>query len=535
MRLPRDAGKHSARENDATRGQTQREKATSASLQREGYNGGMPGGRQHRGSRGQSAAPARLFANYPIRPEFYDEMFESDGTPRAHCRKLFDTLSRMPAEDIAAMQEFAERSFLHQGITFAVYGEEGARERIIPIDFLPRLIAAAEWDFIERGLIQRLKALNLFLADVYGAGRILADGVIPADLVTGCPQYRIEMRGVEAPHGVYVALCGTDLVRTNDGFMVLEDNLRVPSGVSYMLANRRALKSSLREVFRRHKVRGIGHYGQLLRQTLAELSPPGVADPCIVLLTPGVHNAAFYEHMFLAQEMGVELVQGSDLVVHKGFVHMRTTAGLKRVDVIYRRIDDDFIDPLAFRADSEIGAPGLFYAYRMGNVTLANAPGTGVADDKSVYAFVPHIVRYYLGEEPLLANVETHLCRDPEALAYTLDNLDKLVVKMVGESGGYGMLVGPHATPAERNAYARKIRNNPSNFIAQPTLDLSVSPCLSEDGAAPRHVDLRPFVLHGRKTRIAPGGFCRVALTEGSLVVNSSQGGGGKDLWVLSG
>jgi len=494
----------------------------------------MPGGRQLESGGEQASARSPLFANYEVRPEFHDEMFDGEGAPRAHCRKLYETLNRMPAEDIAAMQELAERSFLHQGITFAVYGEQGAQERIIPIDFLPRLIAAAEWDFIERGLKQRLKALNQFLADVYGPGRILSDGVAPVDLVRGCPQYRIEMRGVEAPHGVYVALCGTDLVRTNEGFKVLEDNLRVPSGVSYMLANRRALKGSLRGVFRRHHVRGIGHYGQLLRKTLEELAPHGVSDPCIVLLTPGVHNAAFYEHMFLAQEMGVELVQGSDLVVHKGFVHMRTTAGLKRVDVIYRRIDDDFIDPLAFRADSQIGAPGLFYAYRLGNVTLVNAPGTGVADDKSVYAYVPEMIRYYLGEEPLLANVETHLCRDPESLAYTLDNLDKLVVKMVGESGGYGMLVGPHATPEERNDYAREIRRNPSNFIAQPTLALSVSPCLSEGGAAPRHVDLRPFVLRGRKTRLAPGAFCRVALTPGSLVVNSSQGGGGKDLWVLS-
>ena len=494
----------------------------------------MPGARRQE-SGGHSEAAARLFANYEVRPEFYDEMFDSGGAPRAHCRQLFEMLNGMPAEDIAAMQEFAERSFLQQGITFAVYGEEGAQERIIPIDFLPRLIAASEWDLIERGLKQRLKALNLFLADVYGPAKILSDGILPVDLVRGCPQYRIEMRGVEPPHGVYVGLCGTDLVRTNDGFMVLEDNLRVPSGVSYMLANRRALKASLRGLFRRHRVRGIGHYGQLLRQTLAELAPRDAPDPCIVLLTPGVHNAAFYEHMFLAQEMGVELVQGSDLIVHEGFVHTRTTAGLKRVDVIYRRIDDDFIDPLAFRGDSRIGAPGLFYAYRMGNVALVNAPGTGVADDKSVYAFVPDMIRYYLAEEPLLANVETHLCREPEALAYTLDNLDKLVVKMVGESGGYGMLVGPHATPAERDAYAAGIRKDPANFISQPALPLSVAPCLSENGAAPRHVDLRPFVLQGRETRLAPGGFCRVALTPGSLVVNSSQGGGGKDLWVLSG
>ena len=397
----------------------------------------------------------RLFAAYETRPAFFDEMFEATGVPRAHCRELCEALDGMRPAEIAAMQDYAERSFLHQGITFAVYGEEGAQERIIPIDFLPRLLDAADWDLVERGLRQRLEALNLFLADVYGPGRILEDGVVPVDLVRGCPQYRVEMRGLEVPHGVYVALCGTDIVRTNDGFVVLEDNLRVPSGVSYMLANRRALKTSLRNLFRRHHVRGIDHYGQLLHQTLAELAPPGVSNPCIVLLTPGVYNSAFYEHMFLAQEMGVELVQGSDLRVHNGFVYMRTTAGLKKVDVIYRRIDDDFIDPLAFRPDSQLGTPGLFYAYKLGNVTIANAPGTGVADDKSVYAYVPDMIRYYLSEEPLLSNVETHLCRDPEALEYTLDNLETLIVKMVGESGGYGMLVGPHASPAERAASVR--------------------------------------------------------------------------------
>ena len=356
-------------------------------------------------SDGPAEAGNCLFAAYETRPAFYDEMFEATGVPRAHCRELCEALDEMRPAEIAAMQEYAERSFLHQGITFAVYGEGGAQERIIPIDFLPRLLDAADWDLVERGLRQRLEALNRFLADVYGRGRIIEDGVVPVDLVRGCPQYRVEMRGLEVPHGVYVALCGTDIVRTNDGFVVLEDNLRVPSGVSYMLANRRALKTSLRNLFRRHHVRGIEHYGQLLRQTLTELAPRGVSDPCIVLLTPGVYNSAFYEHMFLAQEMGIELVQGSDLLVHNGFVCMRTTAGLRKVDVIYRRIDDDFIDPVAFRADSQLSTPGLFYAYKLGNVTIANAPGTGVADDKSVYAYVPDMIRYYLGEEPLLANV----------------------------------------------------------------------------------------------------------------------------------
>ncbi len=475
-----------------------------------------------------------LFEGYGSDAAFYDEMFGPEGVPRGHCQELWATLRSMPPEEIAQMQERAERSFLHEGITFSVYGEESAQERIIPIDIIPRLISAEDWEFLERGLRQRIKALNLFLCDIYGHGRILSDGVVPVDLVRGCPQYRIEMRGVHVPFGTYVAVCGTDIVRTHDGFMVLEDNLRVPSGVSYMLANRHAVKTSLRNLFRRHSVRAIEHYGASLRQTLAELAQPGVSDPTIVLLTPGVYNSAFYEHMFLAHEMGIELVQGTDLVVHDGFVYMRTTAGLRRVDVIYRRLDDDFIDPLAFRPDSQLGTPGLFHAYQLGNVVIANAPGTGVADDKSVYAFVPDIIRYYLHEEPILANTETHLCRDPIGLEYTLDNLENLVVKMVGESGGYGMLVGPHATPAERAAYAEEIRKSPDNFISQPTLALSCAPCLSDGAAAPRHVDLRPFVLHGRETRLVPGAFCRVALKPGSLVVNSSQGGGGKDVWVLS-
>ena len=327
--------------------------------------------------------------------------------------------------------------------------------------------------------------------------------------------------------------CGTDLVRTNDGFKVLEDNLRVPSGVSYMLANRSATKSSLRRLYRRSKVKEVDHYGHVLLETLQELAPEGRSDPSIALLTPGVYNSAFYEHMFLAHELGAELVEGQDLLVNNGFVYMRTTAGLERIDVIYRRVDDDFIDPLVFRADSLLGVPGLMEAYKLGNVSLVNAPGTGVADDKSVYAYVPDMIRYYLGEEPLLANVETRLCRRSEDLEYTLDNLQDLVVKRVGESGGYGMLIGPHSTAEERDEYAKQILDNPPDFISQPVLSLSRSPCLIDGRFAPRHVDLRPFVLHGRETRIVPGAFCRVALSRGSLVVNSSQGGGGKDFWVL--
>ena len=399
---------------------------------------------------------------------------------------------------------------------------------------MPRVLSGAEWRQLEAGLTQRLRALNLFLEDVYGEARIIADGVIPVDVVRGCPQYRIEMRGFSAPHGTWVAICGTDLVRTNDGFRVLEDNLRVPSGVSYMLANRKAIKVSLRRLYRSSRVREVEHYGRLLLDTLRELAPRGRSDPCIALLTPGVYNSAFYEHMFLAGELGAELVEGRDLLVNDGFVYMRTTTGLRRVDVVYRRVDDDFLDPLVFRPDSLLGVPGLLHAYKRGNVALVNAPGTGVADDKSVYAYVPDMIRYYLSAEPILANVETHLCRRSEGLEYTLDNLENLVVKRVGESGGYGMLIGPHATPQEREEYAKQLRADPTDFISQPVLALSRAPCLIEGRFEPRHVDLRPFVLHGRETRIVPGAFCRVALRRGSLVVNSSQGGGGKDLWILS-
>ena len=474
------------------------------------------------------------FDAYDLNAAIYDEMFLPDGTPREHCRELYDTLCRLSDEELSAIQERVTHSFSTEGITFTVYGDDEADERIIPIDCVPRLLSAAEWQHLESGLTQRIAALNRFLEDVYGEARIIADGVVPADVVRGCPQYLIEMRGVSVPHGTWVAVCGTDLVRTqDDGFVVLEDNLRVPSGVSYMIANRKVVKTSLRRLYRSCRVREVEHYGQVLLQTLRDLAPDGCTDPCIVLLTPGVYNSAFYEHMFLAYEIGAALVEGRDLLVNDGFVYMRTTTGLRRVDVIYRRVDDDFLDPLVFRPDSMLGVPGLLHAFKLGHVALANAPGTGVADDKSVYAYVPDMIRYYLGEEPILANVQTHLCRRPEDLEYTLDNLDNLVVKRVGESGGYGMLIGPHATPAERAAYAEELRADPADFISQPVLALSSAPCFIEGRAEPRHVDLRPFVLHGRETRIVPGAFCRVALRRGSLVVNSSQGGGGKDLWVL--
>ena len=475
------------------------------------------------------------FSGYEIDSTVYDEFFGPDSAPRAHCLPLHDALRRLPASELGEIQSQVTRSFLTEGITFTVYGDGEADERIIPIDCVPRILPATEWGLLEAGLEQRILALNRFLADVYGDGRVISDGVIPAEMVHGCPQYRIEMRGVAPPEGTWVAVCGTDLVRTNDGFAVLEDNLRVPSGVSYMVANRKAVKSRLRRLYRRCRVREVEHYGELLRATLRELAPAGRAEPRIALLTPGVWNAAFYEHMFLAREIGAELVQGRDLLVKNGIVYMRTTEGLRRVDAIYRRVDDDFLDPLVFRRDSLLGVPGLVGAYRLGNVTLVNAPGTGVADDKSVYAYVPDLIRYYLGEEPILANVPTRLCRRPEDLEYTLDNLDRLVVKRVGESGGYGMLVGPHATAAEREGYAREVRANPADFISQPVLSLSRAPCLIDGRLEPRHVDLRPFVLRGRETRIVPGAFCRVALRRGSLVVNSSQGGGGKDVWVVDG
>ena len=473
------------------------------------------------------------FDSYNLDAAIYDEMLQPDGSPRAHSRRLYETLLSLSPERLGSVQEGVARSFLHEGIFFTVYGDEEAQERIIPVDCVPRVLAASEWALLDEGLSQRLRALNRFIDDVYNGAHAIADGVIPEDLIVGCPNYRPEMLGYSPPEGVWVAICGTDLLRTHDGFFVLEDNLRSPSGVSYMIATRNAVKAGLRRLYRASHVREVEHYGNLLRQTLRELGPRGNSDPTIALMTPGVYNAAFYEHMFLAQEIGAELVEGRDLLTRDGFVYMRTTSGLRRVDVVYRRVDDLFLDPFAFRPDSMLGVPGLLDACKRGNVTLVNAPGVGVADDKSVYPYVPDMIRYYLGEEPVLGNVETYACRRPADLQYTLDNLDKLVVKRVGESGGYGMLIGPHATPQERDAYAEQLRANPAEFVSQPVLTFSRAPCLVDGELEPRHVDLRPFVLQGRETRIVPGAFCRVALRRGSLVVNSSQGGGGKDVWVL--
>ncbi|HUO99808.1 MAG TPA: circularly permuted type 2 ATP-grasp protein [Rhizomicrobium sp.] len=464
----------------------------------------------------------------------YDEMFASAGAVRMHYAGLAQSLADLPGDELVRRQQACETSFLHQGITFTVYSDKQATERIIPTDLLPRIVTAGEWDRIEAGLKQRIRALNHFLHDIYTDGRVLKDGLIPRSMIYGSKHYRREMRGLPVPHDAYVNVCGTDLVRREDGaFVVLEDNLRVPSGVSYMLANRDVVRRAFPDLFRAQAVRPIDHYPRELLATLKALTPVR-DDVSIAVLTPGVFNSAYFEHAFLARQMGVELVEGRDLLVNDNVVYARTTSGLKRIDVIYRRIDDDFIDPLIFRDDSALGVSGLFNAYRAGNVVIANALGTGVDDDKAVYAYVPRLIRYYLSEEPILENVETFLCREPKSLGHVLANLDKVVVKAVGESGGYGMLVGPHASKAEREAFAEKLKADPENYIAQPTIQLSTAPTVADGGIEPRHVDLRPFILNGEQTVIVPGALTRVALKRGSLVVNSSQGGGSKDTWVLS-
>jgi uncharacterized circularly permuted ATP-grasp superfamily protein len=464
----------------------------------------------------------------------FDEMFTLEGSIRPHYSALLRMISGLPREELQRRKHSADVSFLMQGITFTVYGREEGTERIFPYDLIPRLVTGEEWDVIERGLTQRITALNLFLHDVYHDGKVLAQGVIPREIVYSCQHFRRQMRGLQVPRNVYVAIAGTDLLRLKTGeYVVLEDNLRVPSGVSYMLTNRRIMKRTLPHLFHSYGVRPIEHYTQALLSTLRSIAPEGRPEPSIVLLTPGVYNSAYFEHTYLARQMGIELVEGRDLVIHDNVVYMRTTGGLKRVDVIYRRVDDDFIDPLAFRTDSILGAAGLFNAYRAGNLTLANAFGTGVADDKALYAYVPAIIRYYLGEDPIINNVETYLMTEKSQRQHTLANLDKLVVKAVGESGGYGMLIGPQSTALQREEFARQIEANPRNYIAQPTLDFSRAPCLIGDRLEPRHVDLRPYILFGDKINIVPGGLTRVALEKGSLVVNSSQGGGSKDTWVL--
>ena len=461
-------------------------------------------------------------------------MVAPSGDVRPHYAALARRVASLSDEDLAERQRLLERFFLLQGITFTVYGAESSTARIIPTDLLPRIIPAAEWATIEAGLVQRLRALNMFLADIYSEQKILMDGVVPRELVLGAPSYRRERQNLYVPHQAYANVCGSDLIRKPDGgFAVLEDNLRVPSGVSYMLANREAAKRTFPGSFRMAGVRRIEQYPDLLLSTLRSMAADWRPNPQVVVLTPGVYNSAYFEHAYLARLMGVPLVEGRDLVTHDNMVYMRTTTGLRRVDVIYRRVDDDFIDPLTFRRDSSLGVAGLFNAYRGGNVVICNAPGTGVADDKAVYAYVPEIISYYLGEDAILPNIETYLCREPSQLSHVLANLDKLVVKAVGASGGYGMLVGPHASRAERESFAEALRANPDNYIAQPTIQLSTAPCLIDGAIDPRHVDLRPFILSGDKIRVTPGALTRVALRKGSLVVNSSQGGGSKDTWVL--
>jgi uncharacterized circularly permuted ATP-grasp superfamily protein len=465
----------------------------------------------------------------------FDEAFASDGSVRKHYLGLHARMASLAPGELDERQRIQEQMFLLQGITFTVYGAQSAVERIIPTDVYPRIIPAAEWDHIESGLIQRLTALNLFLSDIYGEQKILEDGVVPYELVLGAPSFRREMVGLYVPHGAYANVCGSDLIRREDGgYAVLEDNLRVPSGVSYMLANRDASKRAFPGAFREANVRPVDRYPDLLLTTLRSLAADRLAEPQVVVLTPGVYNSAYFEHAYLARLMGVPLVEGRDLIVHDNRVYMKTTTGLRRIDVIYRRVDDDFIDPLTFRRDSALGAAGLFNAYRAGNVVIANAPGTGVADDKAIYAYVPEMISYYLGEDAILPNIHTWLCREPAQLDHVLQNLDKLVVKAVGASGGYGMLVGPHASQKEREDFAEQLKADPANYIAQPTIQLSTAPCLIDGRIEPRHIDLRPFILSGSKTVVTPGGLTRVALKRGSLVVNSSQGGGSKDTWVLA-
>jgi uncharacterized circularly permuted ATP-grasp superfamily protein len=466
----------------------------------------------------------------------FDEMTGTDSGVRPAYAELSSWLQSLPPDVLEHRRREAELVFRRSGITFAVYGDAEATERLIPFDVIPRILAAAEWSIIERGLAQRVKALNLYIKDVYGSRDIIRAKVVPEELVFQNPVFRPEMNGQKVPHDIYVHIAGIDLVRVDaDTFYVLEDNTRTPSGVSYMLENREIMMRLFPDLFARHRVAPVENYTDELLATLKSVAPTtSSSDPTVALLTPGPYNSAYFEHSFLADKLGIELVEGRDLVVKGDHLHMRTTEGLKRVDVIYRRIDDDFLDPLVFRPDSALGVPGLMSVYQAGNVTLANAVGTGVADDKAVYSYFPEIVKFYLGEEQILKNVPTWRCREGEALSYVLDHLDELVVKEVHGSGGYGMLIGPTADKTTLAAFRDKLKSDPRNFIAQPTLALSTCPTCVESGVAPRHVDLRPFVLTGRdQTRIVPGGLTRVALKEGSLVVNSSQGGGTKDTWVL--
>ena len=465
---------------------------------------------------------------------YYCEMQGAGRGSEAAIALIRDRLGRMSMAELRRRAELAERELFNLGITFTVYSERDAIDRILPFDVIPRILTVADWHIIESGVRQRVTAINRFLDDVYHEQKILKDGVVPADLVLGNANYRTQMVGLDPPHRCYVQICGIDIVRDQEGrFLVLEDNARTPSGVSYVIENRYLMLRTFADLIAGLRFRRVDGYGPRLNEALCAIAPPHAADPQIVLLSPGVFNSAYFEHVFLARELGVPLVEGRDLLVEDERVFMKTTAGLERVDVIYRRLDDDFLDPEAFRPDSMLGVPGLMRAYRAGNVALANAIGTGVADDKAIYAYMPRIIKYYLGEDAVLANVETNICREPDGLRYTLDHLAELVVKPVGESGGYGITVGPRASKAELESCRARLEADPANYISQPMIGLSVCPTLTAGGIEPRHVDLRPFAVTGADTWVLPGGLTRVALRQGSLIVNSSQGGGSKDTWVL--
>jgi uncharacterized circularly permuted ATP-grasp superfamily protein len=474
------------------------------------------------------------FEDYRTNKNCYDETFSDSGEPRTGCEAFADRLAGLGDDDLTASQEAAELLLRDLGITFTVYGHEAGTEKIWPFDLLPRIVDGNEWDVVEKGLKQRVNALNLFVDDIYNDQKIIKDGIVPEDLLKGSKTYREQMIGFHAPQGAWCHISGVDLIRGGDGqFYVLEDNLRCPSGVSYVLENREVLKRILANVFHGMHVAPVNDYPERLLDTLLSCAPEGADDPTAVLLTPGIYNSAYFEHTFLAQKMGIKLVQGSDLTIRDDRVYMCTTKGLRQVDVIYRRIDDDFLDPKYFNPDSMLGVKGLMDVYRAGNVTLANAPGTGVADDKAVYTYVPEIIKYYLGEDAILSNVPTFLCSDPKQRQHVLENIDQFVIKPVNESGGYGIVMGPQASKSELAEAAELVKANPRNYVAQPMIQLSTVPTLVDGELKPRHVDLRPFVLCGKETYVMPGGLTRVALREGSMIVNSSQGGGSKDTWVV--
>jgi len=478
--------------------------------------------------------PCRLFQNYKPHPKAWDELFLNQ-QPHSHCKELLGQFGQLDPLEFQRRRTSADMAFVNQGITFSVYADRRGVEKIFPFDLIPRTVPAEEWYAVESGLKQRITALDAFLDDVYHDQRILKEGIIPGDLVLESKGFRKEMIGFRPPGGRYIHICGTDLIRDEKGqLIVLEDNGRTPSGVSYVLENRAVMKKVFPELFQYCRVRRVEDYPRQLREALCSVAPEGAANPpVVVLLSPGPYNSAYFEHSFLARHMGIELVLGPDLFVEKDCVYLKTTLGPQKVDVIYRRLDDDFLDPEAFRPDSLLGVPGLFRAYRAGNVTLANAVGTGVADDKAVYPYVEEMIRFYLSEKPILKNVPTYICAKPDDLAYTLDHLGELVVKAVNESGGYGMLMGPASTAAQRAEFHVKIRANPRNYVAQPVVTLSTCPTWTDEGLAPRHVDLRPYIVSGQSTWVLPGGLTRTALIKGSLVVNSSQGGGSKDTWVM--